>query len=69
MPTRAYSNDQPNTMVLSSSALNCKQFDGNCRWSNTNDDELDWGVRISTLEAEKWIPKLETEVQPGINIA
>ncbi|VDO33293.1 unnamed protein product [Brugia timori] len=55
-------------VVQEASDLNCHGFDNNCRWSNTNEDELDWKVLLSTPEAEPWISMLQTTHHPGQTI-
>ncbi|MCP9265393.1 hypothetical protein DINM_020673 [Dirofilaria immitis] len=47
-------------VIQTTSDLNCRRFDSDCRWSNTNDDELDWKVLMSTPEAESLISMLQT---------
>ncbi|MFH4974995.1 hypothetical protein AB6A40_001704 [Gnathostoma spinigerum] len=41
--------------VSSPSVLNCRAFDEKCRWSNTNEDELDWKIRAIDPESERWL--------------
>lgn len=52
-------------VVQSASELNCHGFDTNCRWSNTNEDELDWTVLMSTPNAEPWLNTLRSTSLPG----
>ncbi|VIO87891.1 Uncharacterized protein BM_BM5203 [Brugia malayi] len=56
-------------VVQEASDLNCHGFDNNCRWSNTNEDELDWKVLLSTPEAEPWISMLQTTHHPDASAA
>ncbi|VDN02300.1 unnamed protein product [Thelazia callipaeda] len=51
------------------SELNCRGFDENCRWSNTNEDELDWTVLISTPQVEPWVTALQTSLIPDSSAA
>ncbi|VDK86914.1 unnamed protein product [Litomosoides sigmodontis] len=51
-------------VVQESSDLNCHGFGSECRWSNTNEDELDWKVLVSTPEAEPWVSALHTTHLP-----
>ncbi|VDK52217.1 unnamed protein product, partial [Gongylonema pulchrum] len=52
-------------VVQRASDLNCHDFDSNCRWSNTNEDEMDWAVLMSTPDAEPWLSTLQTTSLPG----
>ncbi|EFO17134.2 hypothetical protein LOAG_11367 [Loa loa] len=66
----ASSNVQENLdVVQEASDLNCHGFDRNCRWSNTNEDELDWRVLLSTPEAEPWVSTLQTTHLPDATAA
>ncbi|VDK43289.1 unnamed protein product [Anisakis simplex] len=53
----------------SPSALNCHVFDETCRWSNTNEDELDWKMRGSAREAEGFITTLASSSLPDLSAA
>ncbi|OZC10603.1 hypothetical protein X798_02352 [Onchocerca flexuosa] len=66
----APSNLRENLDVIQvTSDLNCHGFDRNCRWSNTNEDELDWKVLISTPEAEPLVSALQTAHLPDASAA
>uniref|UniRef100_A0A915PZX9 MAM domain-containing protein n=1 Tax=Setaria digitata TaxID=48799 RepID=A0A915PZX9_9BILA len=63
-------NAQANLDVIQlASDLNCHGFNTNCRWSNTNEDELDWKVLISAPEAEPWINSLQRTHLPDASAA
>ncbi|VBB34242.1 unnamed protein product [Acanthocheilonema viteae] len=66
----ASSNTKENLDVIQkASDLNCHGFDSDCRWSNTNEDELDWKVLLSTPEAEPWLSVLHTTHLPDASAA
>ncbi|CAG9534801.1 unnamed protein product, partial [Cercopithifilaria johnstoni] len=66
----ASSNVEENSnFVQKASDLNCHGFDNDCRWSNTNEDELDWKVLLSTPQAEPWVSMLHTTHLPDASAA
>ncbi|KHN77141.1 hypothetical protein Tcan_03173 [Toxocara canis] len=68
-PSGPYRSEASLDVISSSSALNCHVFDEACRWSNTNEDELDWKVRASAPEAESFIATLGSLSLPDTSAA
>lgn len=69
LPPGPYRSEASLDAITSSSALNCRVFDETCRWSNTNEDELDWKVRASSPEAERFIAVLASASLPDASAA
>uniref|UniRef100_A0A0R3RML1 MAM domain-containing protein n=1 Tax=Elaeophora elaphi TaxID=1147741 RepID=A0A0R3RML1_9BILA len=66
----APSNVEENLDVVQAvSDLNCHGFDSDCRWSNTDEDELDWTVLLSTPQAEPLVSALHTTRLPDASAA
>ncbi|CAJ0579017.1 unnamed protein product, partial [Mesorhabditis spiculigera] len=47
--------------------LNCANFEDNCRWSNTNEDELDWSMTKDIPNSQSWMSSLGTSEYPEAN--
>lgn len=50
------------------SSLNCPNFNEvhQCKWGNTNDEELDWISVSKAPQADQWFSSLGTHTYPGI---
>ncbi|TMS36636.1 hypothetical protein L596_003755 [Steinernema carpocapsae] len=55
--------------VGTTSLLNCRVFDSDCRWSNTNQDDMDWKISSSSPEADRWLPGLAVSNLPDRSAA
>ncbi|KAE9415139.1 hypothetical protein Angca_000120 [Angiostrongylus cantonensis] len=52
--------DEVNSLL----SLNCGTFSENCKWSNTNEEELDWTTLQALPDAERFLSTLEVENYP-----
>uniref|UniRef100_A0A1I7ZVV9 MAM domain-containing protein n=1 Tax=Steinernema glaseri TaxID=37863 RepID=A0A1I7ZVV9_9BILA len=67
-PYRTQQSRDPSS-VGTTSLLNCQIFDDGCRWSNTNQDDMDWKISSSSPEADHWLPGLAVSNLPDRNAA
>ncbi|VDM59941.1 unnamed protein product [Angiostrongylus costaricensis] len=54
--------DEVNSLL----SLNCRTFSENCKWSNTNEEELDWTTLQALPDAERFLSTLEVENYPDL---
>ncbi|KAK0397050.1 hypothetical protein QR680_001955 [Steinernema hermaphroditum] len=67
-PYRTQQSRDPSS-VGTTSLLNCRVFDDECRWSNTNQDDMDWKISSSSPEADQWLPGLAVSKLPDRSAA
>uniref|UniRef100_A0A0N4VKF5 MAM domain-containing protein n=1 Tax=Enterobius vermicularis TaxID=51028 RepID=A0A0N4VKF5_ENTVE len=63
-PLGPFRSEANSASITSVSALNCHSFSETCRWSNTNEDELDWKVKSAAPESAMWSSSLNSAVVP-----
>ncbi|CCD72285.2 MAM domain-containing protein [Caenorhabditis elegans] len=51
--------------IRSVSTLNCASFADKCRWSNTQEEELDWTTLAESPQAASFLPTLDVQNLPG----
>ncbi|EFO89666.1 hypothetical protein CRE_07374 [Caenorhabditis remanei] len=51
--------------IRSVSSLNCASFADKCRWSNTQEEELDWTTLTESPQAAAFLPTLDVQNLPG----
>lgn len=51
--------------IRSISTLNCATFADKCRWSNTQEEELDWTTLAESPQASTYLPALDVQNLPG----
>ncbi|CAI2356703.1 unnamed protein product [Caenorhabditis sp. 36 PRJEB53466] len=51
--------------IRSVSSLNCATFADKCRWSNTQEEELDWTTLAESPQAAAFLPVLDVQNLPG----
>uniref|UniRef100_A0A1I7TCP1 MAM domain-containing protein n=1 Tax=Caenorhabditis tropicalis TaxID=1561998 RepID=A0A1I7TCP1_9PELO len=51
--------------IRSVSSLNCASFADKCRWSNTQEEELDWTTLAESPQASSFLPTLDVQNLPG----
>ncbi|CAJ0959054.1 unnamed protein product, partial [Mesorhabditis belari] len=60
-PFRAEANSD---QARSVSILNCASFEDSCKWSNTNEEELDWSTVKTQPHSQSWMATLGTSSYP-----
>ncbi|EYB97218.1 hypothetical protein Y032_0142g2305 [Ancylostoma ceylanicum] len=61
---RSHGTQAQHDEILSVSSLNCATFAENCKWANTNEEELDWTTLQALPDSERYLPALGTETYP-----